>query len=78
MCLCELQVYIYGPLNYNPVEEWFFQRIQAGRPIPVPNSGMQVCKHSQRSQIRDISQNDLHSDAKSSRLGTLLSDNLVI
>ena len=35
-------VYIYGPLNYNPVEEWFFQRIKEGRPIPVPNSGMQV------------------------------------
>lgn len=25
-------VYIYGPLNYNPVEEWFFHRIAAGRP----------------------------------------------
>ena len=36
-------VYIYGPLNYNPVEEWFFQRIAAKRPIPVPGSGMQVC-----------------------------------
>ena len=35
-------VYIYGPLNYNPVEEWFFHRIKARRPIPVPGSGMQV------------------------------------
>lgn len=35
-------VYIYGPLNYNPVEEWFFHRLKAGRPIPVPNSGIQV------------------------------------
>lgn len=35
-------VYIYGPLNYNPVEEWFFQRLKAGRPIPVPGSGMQI------------------------------------
>lgn len=35
-------VYIYGPLNYNPVEEWFFHRLKAGRPILVPNSGMQV------------------------------------
>jgi nucleoside-diphosphate-sugar epimerase len=35
-------VYIYGPLNYNPVEEWFFHRIAAGRPIPVPGSGMQA------------------------------------
>ena len=37
-------VYIYGPLNYNPVEEWFFHRIKAGRPIPVPNSGQQVSR----------------------------------
>lgn len=37
-------VYIYGPLNYNPVEEWFFQRLKEGRPIPVPGSGQQVCK----------------------------------
>lgn len=35
-------VYIYGPLNYNPVEEWFFHRLKAGRPIPVPNSGIQI------------------------------------
>lgn len=35
-------VYIYGPLNYNPVEEYFFHRIKAGRPIVVPGSGMQV------------------------------------
>jgi nucleoside-diphosphate-sugar epimerase len=35
-------VYIYGPLNYNPVEEWFFQRLKEGRPIPVPGSGMQI------------------------------------
>lgn len=35
-------VYIYGPLNYNPVEEWFFHRLKEGRPIPIPNSGLQV------------------------------------
>jgi len=35
-------VYIYGPLNYNPVEEYFFHRIAAGRPICVPGSGQQV------------------------------------
>ena len=38
-------VYIYGPLNYNPVEEWFFHRIKAGRPIPVPNSGKQASRY---------------------------------
>jgi nucleoside-diphosphate-sugar epimerase len=35
-------VYIYGPLNYNPVEEYFFHRLKAGRPIVVPGSGIQV------------------------------------
>eukprot|EP00897_Mesotaenium_endlicherianum_P001622 jgi/Mesen1/1488/ME000132S00432 len=35
-------VYIYGPLNYNPVEEWFFHRLKAGRPIPVPTPGLQI------------------------------------
>ncbi|RWV79723.1 hypothetical protein GW17_00059097 [Ensete ventricosum] len=35
-------VYIYGPLNYNPVEEWFFHRLKAGRPIPIPSSGVQI------------------------------------
>lgn len=33
-------VYIYGPQNYNPLEQWFFDRIVQGRPIPIPGSGM--------------------------------------
>ncbi|GKU91155.1 hypothetical protein SLEP1_g5065 [Rubroshorea leprosula] len=44
-------VYIYGPLNYNPVEEWFFHRLKAGRPIPVPNSGMQI---TQLGHVKDL------------------------
>lgn len=44
-------VYIYGPLNYNPVEEWFFHRLKAGRPIPIPNSGMQV---TQLGHVKDL------------------------
>ena len=44
-------VYIYGPLNYNPVEEWFFHRIAAGRPVPVPNSGVQI---SQLGHVADL------------------------
>lgn len=45
-------VYIYGPLNYNPVEEWFFHRIAAGRPVPVPNSGLQI---TQLGHVKDLS-----------------------
>eukprot|EP00199_Chlamydomonas_sp_CCMP681_P001772 CAMPEP_0119101704 /NCGR_PEP_ID=MMETSP1180-20130426/681_1 /TAXON_ID=3052 ORGANISM="Chlamydomonas cf sp, Strain CCMP681" /NCGR_SAMPLE_ID=MMETSP1180 /ASSEMBLY_ACC=CAM_ASM_000741 /LENGTH=359 /DNA_ID=CAMNT_0007085867 /DNA_START=75 /DNA_END=1154 /DNA_ORIENTATION=+ len=44
-------VYIYGPLNYNPVEEWFFHRIKAGRPIPVLGSGQQV---TQLGHVKDL------------------------
>lgn len=44
-------VYIYGPLNYNPVEEWFFHRLKAGRPIPIPGSGVQV---TQLGHVKDL------------------------
>lgn len=44
-------VYIYGPLNYNPIEEWFFHRLVAGRPIPIPNSGMQI---TQLGHVKDL------------------------
>lgn len=33
-------VYIYRPQNYNPLEEWFFDRLVQGCPIPIPGSGM--------------------------------------
>ncbi|XP_022881153.1 chloroplast stem-loop binding protein of 41 kDa b, chloroplastic-like isoform X2 [Olea europaea var. sylvestris] len=33
-------VNIYGPVNYNLVEEWFFHHFKAGRPFPIPNSRM--------------------------------------
>ncbi|NJM96021.1 MAG: NAD-dependent epimerase/dehydratase family protein [Phormidesmis sp. RL_2_1] len=33
-------VYIYGPQNYNPLEQWFFDRLVSDRPIPIPGSGM--------------------------------------
>uniref|UniRef100_A0A0D6R8G0 NAD-dependent epimerase/dehydratase domain-containing protein n=1 Tax=Araucaria cunninghamii TaxID=56994 RepID=A0A0D6R8G0_ARACU len=44
-------VYIYGPLNYNPIEEWFFHRLKAGRPIPIPNSGLQI---TQLGHVKDL------------------------
>ncbi|MEM6451414.1 MAG: NAD-dependent epimerase/dehydratase family protein [Cyanobacteria bacterium P01_D01_bin.105] len=33
-------VYIYGPQNYNPLEQWFFDRLVRDRPLPIPGSGM--------------------------------------
>jgi nucleoside-diphosphate-sugar epimerase len=44
-------VYIYGPLNYNPVEEMVFHRISQGRPVLVPGSGMQV---TQLGHVKDL------------------------
>lgn len=32
-------VYIYGPMNYNPVEQFFFDRVARGRPVCVPGDG---------------------------------------
>ena len=34
--------YIYGPGNYNPVENWFFDRIVHGRPVPIPGDGSTI------------------------------------
>lgn len=31
--------YIYGAGNYNPLEQWFFERIDADRPICIPGHG---------------------------------------
>jgi nucleoside-diphosphate-sugar epimerase len=39
---CIRPTYIYGPRNYNPVEEWFFQRIDQDRPIPIPGHGLHI------------------------------------
>ncbi|CAE8610374.1 unnamed protein product [Polarella glacialis] len=35
-------VYIYGPLNYNPVERYFFDRVARGRPVCVPLDGTYI------------------------------------
>eukprot|EP00612_Vaucheria_litorea_P001339 CAMPEP_0171457270 /NCGR_PEP_ID=MMETSP0945-20130129/3416_1 /TAXON_ID=109269 /ORGANISM="Vaucheria litorea, Strain CCMP2940" /LENGTH=331 /DNA_ID=CAMNT_0011982845 /DNA_START=75 /DNA_END=1070 /DNA_ORIENTATION=+ len=34
--------YIYGPLNYNPLEEWFFERLDQDRPIIIPGHGQHL------------------------------------
>jgi nucleoside-diphosphate-sugar epimerase len=34
--------YIYGPGNYNPVENWFFDRIVHDRPVPLPGDGSTI------------------------------------
>lgn len=44
-------IYIYGPLNYNPIEEHIWHRLKAGRPVPVPGSGLQV---TQLGHVKDL------------------------
>ena len=34
--------YIYGPMNYNPIEEYFFERLADGRPICIPGHGQHL------------------------------------
>ncbi|MGL5082356.1 MAG: NAD-dependent epimerase/dehydratase family protein [Microcoleaceae cyanobacterium] len=45
--------YIYGPLNYNPLESWFFDRIVANRPIPIPGDGASI---SQLGHVQDLAE----------------------
>jgi len=34
--------YIYGPMNYNPLEEYFFERLDAGRAVCIPGHGQHL------------------------------------
>jgi nucleoside-diphosphate-sugar epimerase len=34
--------YICGPQNYNPVERYFFERVDAGRPVCIPMHGQHL------------------------------------
>lgn len=61
-------VYIYGPLNYNPVEEWFFHRLKAGRPIPIPGAGNQITQLGHVKVSRDASKMIAHMENYGSAL----------
>jgi nucleoside-diphosphate-sugar epimerase len=43
--------YIYGPLNYNPLESWFFDRIVRDRPLPIPGNGLHI---TQLGHVKDL------------------------
>lgn len=34
--------YIYGPMNYNPLEEYFFTRLDEGRAVCIPGHGQHI------------------------------------
>tara|TARA_B100000700_G_scaffold171903_1_gene189869 strand:- start:608 stop:1525 length:918 start_codon:yes stop_codon:yes gene_type:complete len=44
--------YIYGPGNYNPIEKWFFDRINFNQPIPLPGKGEII---TQLGHVNDLS-----------------------
>lgn len=44
-------VYIYGPQNYNPLEQWFFDRVVRDRTIPIPGNGMHL---TQLGHVQDL------------------------
>ncbi|MFQ4135866.1 NAD-dependent epimerase/dehydratase family protein [Nodosilinea sp. PGN35] len=44
-------VYIYGPQNYNPLEQWFFDRVVRDRPVPIPGNGMHL---TQLGHVQDL------------------------
>ena len=70
-------VYIYGPLNYNPVEEWFFHRIAAGRPIPIPGSGLQVTQLGHVQDLADAFVAVLGNPAAAGQVYNIAGDRLV-
>ncbi len=43
--------YIYGPLNYNELESWFFDRIVRDRPILIPGNGLHI---TQLGHVKDL------------------------
>jgi len=45
--------YIYGPKNYNPLESWFFDRLSADRPLPIPGNGQHL---TQFGHVQDLVQ----------------------
>ncbi|XP_021772452.1 chloroplast stem-loop binding protein of 41 kDa b, chloroplastic-like [Chenopodium quinoa] len=70
-------VYIYGPLNYNPVEEWFFHRLKAGRPIPIPGSGIQITSLGHVKDLADAFVNVLGNDAASGQVFNITGEKYV-
>ena len=46
--------YIYGPNNYNKIENWFFERIVNLKTIPVPGDGNLITQLGHVSDLTDV------------------------
>tara|TARA_B100000674_G_scaffold42689_1_gene29664 strand:+ start:2178 stop:3098 length:921 start_codon:yes stop_codon:yes gene_type:complete len=45
--------YIYGPNNYNKIENWFFERIINNKQIPIPGDGLLLTQLGHVSDLTD-------------------------
>ena len=46
--------YIYGPGNYNKIENWFFERIYNDKAIPMPGNGSLITQLGHVSDLTDV------------------------
>ena len=60
--------YIYGPGNYNPVEGWFFARILANRPVPIPGDGQLITQLGHVDDLAEAMARSLEVDASTNRI----------
>ena len=46
--------YIYGPGNYNKIENWFFERLFKNKSIPIPGDGALITQLGHVSDLTDV------------------------
>ena len=46
--------YIYGPGNYNKIENWFFERLFNNKSIPIPGNGSLITQLGHVSDLTDV------------------------
>ena len=60
--------YIYGPGNYNPIENWFFARILAHRPVPIPGDGQFITQLGHVDDLAEAMARSLEVDTSTNRV----------
>lgn len=60
--------YIYGPGNYNPIEGWFFARILANRPMPIPGDGQLITQLGHVDDLAEAMARSLEVDTSTNRI----------
>ncbi len=46
--------YIYGPGNYNKIENWFFERLFTNKSVPIPGDGSLITQLGHVSDLTDV------------------------